>query len=208
MKNDIVAGVILGAVFGTAVVGTGYHGLISARDREISFLRTEYFIAQGLAQVAVRTAEHSADIAETYAREAVTLRRERTIARLATYINRMNPKAPSMRIASAIVASAETNGLDIRWWAAQVEEESHFNPRAVSRVGARGLAQIMPATAKELDLPWEHAFDIEANLEAGARYMAIHRRNMGYSLALVRYSGGEPDYEVRIRKRLRRMGNF
>lgn len=51
---------------------------------------------------------------------------------------------------------------------ALVWQESRWNPRALSPVGARGLAQLMPATARMLGVD---ADDPVANLEGGARYL-------------------------------------
>ena len=70
-------------------------------------------------------------------------------------------------------------GVDWRLWAAQVYQESRYDCRAVSPVGARGCAQIMPATWRELtgSLGWQAAdpFSVELNIEAGAVYMARMR---------------------------------
>ncbi len=72
---------------------------------------------------------------------------------------------------------------DYPYWAAwkgQLWQESRLNPRAVSPVGAVGLAQFMPATwsqiSRELRLPPELRADNDAAIEAGAYYMAKLRR--------------------------------
>lgn len=55
---------------------------------------------------------------------------------------------------------------------AQVRQESSFNPLAVSRCGARGLLQLMPAAGRECGLLWdEDFFDAQKNLLAGACYL-------------------------------------
>ena len=54
------------------------------------------------------------------------------------------------------------------WFKAQAIAESDLNPTAVSTVGARGLMQFMPATAKEMGL--EDPFNPGASIDAGIRY--------------------------------------
>lgn len=68
---------------------------------------------------------------------------------------------------------------DWRWWKAQLYAESGLDPAAVSPVGARGLAQIMPATNREisraLGLGLVSPHDAAYAIEAGAYYMARQR---------------------------------
>jgi hypothetical protein len=72
-----------------------------------------------------------------------------------------------------------------------MREESGFNHRAVSRVGARGLMQLMPATARRLGVRNIH--DPVQNVEAGARYLrGLIRLYAGnVNLALAAYNAGE-----------------
>jgi soluble lytic murein transglycosylase-like protein len=56
--------------------------------------------------------------------------------------------------------------------AAVVQVESAFNPRALSRKGARGLMQLLPETARRFGLQRKKdLFDPAKNLEAGIRYL-------------------------------------
>lgn len=61
------------------------------------------------------------------------------------------------------------NDVDWRLVLAQMYQESRFDPKAVSYAGARGLMQLMPATAEELGV--SDIEDPEQNIEAGVRYL-------------------------------------
>lgn len=100
------------------------------------------------------------------------------------------------RTAAAIVETARRYGLDPYWWAAQIEQESHYRPGAIGAAGERGLAQISKSTARVLALPWGRAFSVEENLDAGARYMAQHLETYQGNVhrALLRYNGGGAQY--------------
>ncbi|HUE77846.1 MAG TPA: lytic transglycosylase domain-containing protein [Longimicrobiales bacterium] len=75
-----------------------------------------------------------------------------------------------------------------------VQVESGFYRRAVSPVGAMGYAQLMPATAFEMDPTLEHAdlFDRDTNLRLGFRYLRqmLDKYNGDLQLALLAYNRG------------------
>jgi soluble lytic murein transglycosylase-like protein len=87
---------------------------------------------------------------------------------------------------AALAASVEPNLLR-----AVIVVESGFNPRAVSKRGAVGLMQLMPATATRFGV--SNRYDPRENVHAGARYLRflIDRFGQDVSLALAAYNAGE-----------------
>lgn len=119
-----------------------------------------------------------------------------------------NWDSPLERLAPAfflddLLRAAEAEGLDPLLVASVVHVESGFRHDAVSRVGARGLMQVMPATAAEVaaalgsgalgaDTFTAAALDDPAtNLRIGARYLRLLVDEFGdVRLALAAYNGG------------------
>ena len=73
----------------------------------------------------------------------------------------------------AIIRHARKRRLNPRLVKAIIAVESQFVSEAVSRCGALGLMQVMPATAEELGIKKEDLWDPETNISAGTDYLAF-----------------------------------
>ena len=94
------------------------------------------------------------------------------------------------RVETPLERYAARFGVDDRLVRAIVSVESCFDPEAVSRVGARGLMQLMPRTAERLGV--RDSFDIQQNLRGGIEYFARMKSRFegNTSLALAAYNAG------------------
>ena len=90
----------------------------------------------------------------------------------------------------AIAEAADLYKLDPNLIRAIIRAESAFNPFAVSRAGAQGLMQLMPAVAEELNVL--DPFDPRQNIFGGARYLRwlLDRNKGNLDLAVASYNAG------------------
>ena len=89
-----------------------------------------------------------------------------------------------------ITAAANKYGLDPALLAGLVKAESNFNPKAQSGVGAKGLTQLMDATARGLGV--SNSFDVQQSLDGGAKFLGglLKQFHGDSSLALAAYNAG------------------
>jgi soluble lytic murein transglycosylase-like protein len=90
-----------------------------------------------------------------------------------------------------IAAAAREHGVDEAIVRAIIHAESAYNPMALSRVGAQGLMQLMPATARRFGV--SDSFNPQQNIQGGVKYLAwlLKRFNGNLTLAAAGYNAGE-----------------
>lgn len=90
-----------------------------------------------------------------------------------------------------IAVAARQHGVDEAIVRAIIHAESAYNPNALSRAGAQGLMQLMPATARRFGV--SNAFDASQNIQGGVQYLAwlLKRFNNNLTLAAAGYNAGE-----------------
>ena len=110
---------------------------------------------------------------------------------------------PAGQYGALFASAGAAHGVDPALLAAVATVESGLNPSAVSPDGARGLMQLMPATAAELGVT--NSFDPAQAVDGAARLLRSHLDRFGsVQLALAAYNagpgavsryGGIPPYE-------------
>lgn len=138
------------------------------------------------------------------------------------FIRHIYERLPHYR--DMIEDTAGQTGLDWRLLAAMAYQESHWDPRAVSPTGVRGLMMLTRATAAQLGIADRH--DPEGSIQGGARYfrivkaklplrvpepdrtwLALAAYNVGFghledARVLTQREGGDPDRWIDVKRRL------
>ncbi len=92
---------------------------------------------------------------------------------------------------SLIASAASAQGIEAGLIKAMMHTESGFNPNALSPVGAQGLMQLMPATARRFGV--SNAWDPAQNIDGGVRYLRflLNRYSNNLEKAVAAYNAGE-----------------
>lgn len=117
-------------------------------------------------------------------------KRDSLLLKSATKIHEPN-RSDAAAYADLVTEAARRHEVDAALLHAVIRAESAYNPKAVSRKGAAGLMQLMPATAQRLGV--DDVYDPAQNIHGGARYLKelLLRFRNNLPLTLAAYNAGE-----------------
>jgi len=126
----------------------------------------------------------------TYELPETDLAKDRFIAKTENSLPSVSGKNEEHLYHKLIIQTASRHQIDSALVKAIIMAESGYNPRAISKRGAKGLMQLMPETAEELNV--ENIFNPHQNIDGGVRYFKklVDQFNGDIKLALAAYNAG------------------
>jgi hypothetical protein len=122
-----------------------------------------------------------------------------SVEEIVAFLDTQRPKQKdtNRRIAKAVIASAKKHGVSVPLVIALMKVESQFYVKARSRVGAQGLLQLMPSTARNVN-----RFDIEDNVEFGVKYLKglLDKYDGNERYAVGAYNCGEGRFDEYLKR--------
>lgn len=112
-------------------------------------------------------------------------------------VSKINNQNINQQIENSISICSNKYGVDANLIRAIIKVESDFNPKCVSKAGAKGLMQLMPENCRDLGI--KNPFDIHENIDGGTRHIKeyLDKYNGDTKMALMAYNGGP----TRMKKR-------
>jgi len=170
LRASLSVGFLL--VFTALAVAQTSNGVVSSKSRPV-LLKNQLSILDSRAS--------------TQYRSSVRLKPAETVVPKAAAVPRFSGKYRGKYLSTA-QAAARKHGVPVDLFLRLVQQESGWNPGAVSPKGALGLAQLMPGTAQRLGVDPHQPTQ---NLDGGARYLRkMYNRFGTWRLALAAYNAG------------------
>lgn len=108
-----------------------------------------------------------------------------------THYQKFTPTKNNNHFDTIILNASQKYGVNFKLIKAVIQTESAFNVNATSPVGAQGLMQLMPATARRFNV--SNSYNAVENIEGGTKYLSwlIKRYKGNLTKALAGYNAGE-----------------